>query len=770
MKWTLGALLPLLAVACATPTGGGVPVYPDTLPVTAPTLSAAKPGQLTAATDGRFYAQGLTGKPGDTYVVRYSGDWPKSAGERPAIGVVRIAKTFPSGEALLQAEYLLSEPTPAAADLELWKGASPPGVGKGLARVGGVSSTEVALELGARSGISAGDQYLILRIPKGGERLGSRVVAAVRVTKTTKSGATGVILSRSGKLAEGQWAVFAGPGLEEDRPALIQVSTFLGDSSDAQRDRVVASLKRSVKAAGLKGVTVEVVADSLDPVDPHYSGQTLPLPPTDGHRMLVSGRVDDGKLTLNYTNTGISVAHAMIAATPEPGFACGGVSKADDAALRGLWVNLVAALETHRGRNAVAIVDLERHLQEGGWGGPARWHARDQLAMRWAQAGHTRQALWTVQEDVALAEANEDDPAIVNAVGTLMPLFEELDLKDASLVAAERFYTLRKSLGESVYTMHAWKAYIDSLHTAGRHEEAATEFEAFEAACAPVVEELRTLADEDKPAPWASASCAGDLFFSFLGNVWRNEGPERTAWFSRAEDLAGIMPDQQVAGLRVAQGLAALYAEDHTTAEIAFLEAQRLYRKEQSLPGVARVEALRFNLYLGQDMRQEAFESAMAAAEMYTDMGDVHELISVYRTLPWLYANVPGGQRQIAPYMNRAQPTMREALKYQLASGRPERVAEVFLATGRFVMNTSPADAEALLERAREFALQSTSFGIAARSSFLLAVLARGRGDGAGFRRILDEAGELARLSGDPSLMQQIKALEEGGRPERPTL
>lgn len=161
----------------------------------------------------------------------------------------------------------------------------------------------------------------------------------------------------------------------------------------------------------------------------------------------------------------------------------------------------------------------------------------------------------------------------------------------------------------------------------------------------------------------------------------------------------------------------------------------------------------------------------MAAAEAYSDMGDVHELISVYRSLPWLYANVPQDQRRLGPYINRARPTMREALKYQLASGNPQRVAEVFLATGRFVMLSAPGDAEALLKRAREFALQGTEFGIAARSTFLLAILARGRGDGAGLRRLLDEAKEMAGIAGDAGLLQQIIDVERGGsQPDRPTL
>ena len=770
MKWTLGALLPLVAVACATPQGGGVPSYPDALPVEAPVLTDLEEGTLAQGTDGFLYSAGIDGEPGAAFVIRYGGDWPQGAGDRPALGLARVARRFPSGKVLLQAEYLLPGPNLTGSRLEAWTSPAPPRVGKGLARVGGVSSTEVALEIGAEHGVGAGDQYLIVRPARGGERLGHRVVASVRVTATTKSGSTGRFTARSAKVTEGQWALFVGPGREGRAPLLIEVAAFEGAASNAPRDAVVKALEARVADDGIEGVTVAAVDARFDGLDPHFNGPSIALEPTAGHRMLVAGRVDDGKLMLNYTNTGISVAHAMIAATPERGFAVGAVGALDTDGLLGLWINLSAAAETHRGENAAAIVTLEQRLREPGWTGPARWHARDQLAMRWAQSGYTRQALWTVQQDVALAESESDSDAIVNAVGTLMPLFEELGLADASLLAAERFYTVRKSLGESVYTMHAWKAFIDSLAAAGRHEEAATELAAFEDACAPVLDELRGFADAGEPAAWGAASCAGDLFFAFLGNVWRTEGDARDGWLGRAEELAGLLDRKQVAGLRVAQGLAALYREDHDGAHIAFLEALRLYRQEQSLPGVARVEALRFNLYLAQDMRQEAFESAMAAAEMYAEMGDVHELISVYRTLPWLYANIPIGQAPIAPYMGQARPTMREALKYQLASGRPERVAEVFLATGRFVMTSAPGDAEALLQRAREFALQSTDFGIAARATFLLAVLARGRGDGAGFRSTLDDARELARISGDPNLLQQIMELEEGGNPDRPTL
>jgi tetratricopeptide (TPR) repeat protein len=766
MKAIAVAVLLTFTSACATQSVQ-VPDYPDALPTHPPGLSDLDPGTMAQGGDGYLYARGIEGKPGDGFVVRYGGEWPDSLDDRPILGYVRWLRSYPGGLTLVQPEYLLPGAELNGALLEPWSDSEPPQIGKGLGQVTARSPTEFSFDIGALRGVTAGDQYLVVSTDNLAGRVGARLVGAGTVIRATEGKATAATSLALNPVTQGDWLVFVGPGRQETRPLKIQVARFLRDTDGSAQASVVDALEAYFEQSGEEKITVETVDAEFDPVEPYFAGTNTNLAPTQGHRMLVAGRVDENVITLNYASTGISVAHAMIAATPERGFI---LATPGHPGVFGFAVNLHAASITHRGECAKALVLLEGALRTPGWGGPARWHARDQLAMRWAQAGHPRQALWTVSEDVALAEELGDGDALVNAVGTLMPLYEALGLEDESLLAAERFYRERQAMGDGVFTMHAWKAYIDALAAASRNEEAAEELSAFEVACAPIITKLQQCAEAGQGCQWSQSSCAGDLFYAFLGYVWRTEGDERERWLGRAEEISGLLTPRQVAGLRVAQGLVALYADDYDGARIAFLEASRLYRRLEFSPGVARVSALEFNLHLVQEHRQTAYESAMTAAEIYSDLGDQHELIAIYRTLPWLYANIPRGDARMAPYIGRAKPTMRQALRFQLASGRPERVAEVFLAMGRFVMQANPSDAGPLLERAREFALRSTSFGIAARAQFLLAVLARSRGDETAMRQALEDSRDLAKIAGDPQLLQQIEQLDGGARPASPTL
>ena len=599
-----------------------------------------------------------------------------------------------------------------------------------------------------------------------------QVIGVLNVLTPAKSQSRAKVelIAKGHKAFVGAWAVFGGPG-SEDAPqrTLIQVSKVLGGTQQ-QQQKLAAMVKAHLEAERIENVSVGVIELEVDPLDPHYGGDSAGLPPANGHRLLISGKVvSDGnsdRVVLNYTNTGVSVAHAMIAATPEVGLDVGDPSLADPAALLPLLHNVAASVLTHRGQNAQAIFLLETRLRLGGWGGPGRWHARDQLAMRWAQAGQTRQALWSVREDVALGESNEDPDAVINAVGTLMPLLEDLGLMESSLDEAERFYTQRKAIGPGPYTMHAWRSFIEALFKVNRHEDAERELAEFQNACEPVFEELTGLATRNEPRLWAGASCVGDMFYALLTFYWHSKDEGRRAdYLSRAEELAHLLGQPQMASVRTVQGLEALGRKDLDGAQIAFMEARRLHAAQEYLPGVARVDALTFNLYLTKEDRQSAYETAMNAADVYARLGDVHELVAVYRSLPRLYVNVPPGDQSFAAYARAADDTMAEALRLQLAAGELGNAAEVFFVSGRFRMGSNPGQATQLLQLGRDLALRATRFDVVALTHLFLAMTAQARGDGAAFQSNMEEAKEFARIAGDPALLQTITRIEEGTEP-----
>lgn len=395
--------------------------------------------------------------------------------------------------------------------------------------------------------------------------------------------------------------------------------------------------------------------------------------------------------------------------------------------------------------------------------------------MRWAQAGRLRAALRGVLEDIALAEARDDKDAVINAVGTLMPLYEDLDLMPQSLQAAQRFYDLRRDKGGAQAPVsHARRAWIEALFKADREDDADRELAALAQDCAPALEEARKRAyDPDKPEATGRRSCVLDVYYATLTFYWRSgDEARRQRYLGRLEELAPLMGDQNVAGLRIIQGLEAMRGGDTEGAQIAFLEARRLFEKEENLSGMARVDSLNYQLFLGQDRRQLAFEAAMSGANLYGRARDLHELTNIYRSLTRLFVNVPPEDLSIAPYARAAQQTLTEALRLQLGTGDLGGAAEVFYVSGRFRMATNPQEGQELLERARGLSLRAARFDITALIHLTLAFFDKARGDGASFQSNLTLAEVYARMSGDAGLLQTVIRAREGdsGGDERDTL
>ncbi len=775
--WMMGA------VGCQTGAGAqrqDAPVMPMVLPEAPPAKLPAHNGSnatLVQHTDGFYYAVGFTDpvKVGDDVMLRYGGEWSKRAGRRPLLGLMQVVKTWPAkpDAAMVQPVYMLPGASLKDVQAVLWNHERPPEVGKGLGQLGSIQGSNVQISLDGTSGIQPGDRYLVIGKAAADERLGQRIKGVVMVTQIDQRGARGRLLRSNGPAgaaAEGDTVVFVGAG-DERSPlkGIIEVGKIAGADQTVQLT-VASMLDIYLKELGVQNMAVAVVDVEGDPLDPFYGADDMGRDPVDMPRMMLNGAFVDGRFIFNYTNTGLSVAHAMIAATPEEGMGAGGPSKMGMASMAPIFHNLVAAALTHRGQNARAIHLLESALAPGGWAGRTRWHARDQLAMRWSQIGNHWEALRSVQQDVARAEANDDKPAIINAVGTLMPLYEEVERMELSLDAAERFYTMRKDLGEGINTTHAWRFFIETMYKAGKTEDAEREFAKLTEACQPALKLAQDAFAAGEAPDKAKVSCILDLYGALMSFYWQtSDADKRGQLLEQAEAYAELYPEINKGSIRLIQAMAMLGNNDPDGAMIGFMEARRLFEKDGYTQGMARVDLLTFNLHVLTGQRQLAFEAAMNAADTYARLRDTQEVIGAYRTLLRLYASVPPQDMNFEAYARSAHEVMSEALRLQLAGDDLAGAAEVFLVSGRFRIPTNPQQAVALMERASEVAVRATRFDIAAMSQLNLAMLSDAMGDAGAFQSHLEMAKEYARILGDAELLQNIIQLERGGGGDEPT-
>lgn len=782
--WSVGVCVSALCMSACATGGGGVAavVMPQVLPDAAPEgltrPDGVEGGVVVQHTDGFYYAMGLGAEatPGADVVLTYGGEWTPRAGKRPMVAWMHVAKVYDGADvALVQPVYRLSGVELQGATAKLWTEREPPKLGKGLGVLSSVKEEVAQISIGGPDGVQEGDTYVVLGPADGGQRVGERVKGLVKVTRVEKRGSVVEVMRRegvAGAAAVGDWLLFFEHG--DARPplqAVVEVSPVIGASKGAHK--VVANqLRAYLKAADIENVSVSTIDDEVDPLDPDFGRELAGREVVQTPRMLLSGRMVKGRMVFNYTGTGLSVAHGMIAATPEKGLDAGKGGDVRPKKLATVFHNLVPALLTHRGENGRAMLILEKVLAQPGWEGPNRWHARDQLAMRWSQAGAHWEAIRMVQQDVARGEARGDKAAVINAVGTLMPIYEEIDRMELSLDAAERFFTLRKELGEGIYTDHARRSFIETLYKSGRTEDAEREMEKFKAACQPAIELAEKARSEDKAVASAEVSCVLDLYYMLMTFYWNDPtgDPDRRAQrLEEAEGYVELHPRLSKGSVRLIQAMKMLGEGDFDGSEVGFLEARRLFEKEGYVQGMARVNLLSFNLFMARGDRQQAFEAALIAADTYARVRDTRELMGAYRTMLRLYVNVPMDDMSYQAYARAASEVMSEALRLQFAGDDLGNAAEVFFVSGRFLLGVDPERAVAMLQRASELALRTVRFDIAALSRMTMALVAKQAGDVDAFQTHIGLAREYAQILGDASLLQSIEMLERGRQDQGPT-
>src|SRR5690606_1476051 len=116
---------------------------------------------------------------------------------------------------------------------------------------------------------------------------------------------------------------------------------------------------------------------------------------------------------VNYTGVGPAVGPGMVAAPPEGGVDLGPVDNLSADDLRAFASVLWSSVLVYRGQTSEALMHLHLALNDRTVRGPARWHARDQYAMRWAALDYVEQALWLVLQDEAVAKKRGDRRAFL---------------------------------------------------------------------------------------------------------------------------------------------------------------------------------------------------------------------------------------------------------------------------------------------------------------------------------------------------------------------
>ena len=512
------------------------PTWPDVdvLPTQAPadldrdTSTSA----LRRGSDGLTYIVGGLdegSEVGDTFLGRYSGEWPLEGQPRPPMAAGQIVRVIDGETAIVQMLYAF--PNTDIEALEITWSEEEIGredLGKGVARVIAVRGDEdypeeVDLPLGKNLGVHPGDIYALVS-QRGEDRgalspvdvqLGQRL-AGICLVQRVEDGQASCRIWRGTALhplpvqvREGDTALF----LEHTfgappRQALMQFGPIEGDKGGELRRYLIDQMGQYVETHVSANLSVEPVEVALDPRSETFYRAEYAVDYRGLPQIYVGGAIveRDGEdhLVINYTAIGPSSGPGMIAAPPEHGIDFGPVDDIDGAMLRRICGTLYSGVLINRGQTSEALMHLRQLLSDETLQGSARWHMRDQYAMRWGALGYVSEALWSVLEDEAIARARQDERAELNALGTRVRLYDLLDRPERAFEASDKYLTrqrARSGKGEagapltSAVAMHA-----EMSMSVGKHDEAMA-----------LVDELRAMCPE---------GCEGDLYNMLSGVYW----------------------------------------------------------------------------------------------------------------------------------------------------------------------------------------------------------------------------------------------------------
>lgn len=738
--------------ACAT-TSNNQPTWPevDALPTQAPSdLDVARPAPMLAqGTDGFLWVVGALpddATAGRSFSARYAGDWPLNM-PRPALAVGHVAKRVTKNAAVVSLDYFMPDSTLEGLEVT-WDAQAE--VGKGVSVVAEAADDLVRFPIDTNAGVKSGDVYGVFAPATAKEIQLSRrlrgvcVVTLVGEAQTSCQMWPGPSVLEAPKPAPGDSVIFLehtfGVAPRQAHIAVLEVI----DGDPQIQAKLVKALSSFVNSVPSAKVDVVRLAKSSDPrrADFYHSAELVDY---DGNPTIIVGAsvaiVDGAKhLFVNYTGVGPVSGPGMVAAPPDQGIDLGRVERVSDDQLRSVAGVVFAAVQVYRGQTSEALVTLERLLSSTALRGPLRWHARDQFAMRWLGLGHFHEALWLVEQDMAVANERKDRDAYLNALGTAIRLYDQRNLKDRALNLSNEYLQARTPEKPGVAYRAAVGMHVEMLLGLDRIDEARTRISELETLCPDGCG--GDLVSMLSAAFWATPQTATDFQDELLGKITR---------------LSEAQGGESLAALRVYQGLRALAQGNLEEAVIGFLEAERLYEALSYSSGVARAKYFRMMAEMARKEPNAALEAGAGAIEIQRSLQDFADVSVVYERLATLYTSFDPAQ-QPGPYLSAAGEVLAENVQSALAVGNLGKASESLFAMAAFLMRLGQLDeAKTLLRRAVVYSIDAARFDMTALSHLSLAHIAREQGDFEEFKDEISNARLMAEISKNPDILEAIE-------------
>ncbi len=762
-------LLAMVLSACSTAPSAGGTSWPmvDTLPTGPPEdLNTSAPATvLRFGSDGFAYIVGGipdTVRVGDTFIGRYSGDWPLEDLPRPPLTTGRVVKVFNEKTALVSLSYIM--PNAKTEGLEVTWESEPLGepIGKGIGYVTDTNPggrADVQFNLGAEAGVEIGDIYAILRAPESDSspdvQVSRRVTTVCLVNDVIEDAATCRLWKPSGLLDPpvpvevGQRMLFLEHTFGRAPPTgVIQIASVEGDIDGAGRAALANVFSLYTASLTSPKANIELLEQTFDAtrVDFHQiEGSVVRL---NRPHVVVAGSVREVKgkkhLIVNYTGIGSPIGPRIVAAPPEGGVDMGPLDDLSSDRLLSFAGTVWSAMLVFRGQTSEALVHIKSFLDDKRLSGPLRWHLRDQFAMRWVALGDIRQAKWLVEEDLAVARATNDRDAYLNALGTVIHLHDQLEMPERALASAKEYLDARAAEKPSSTYISAQSMYIQMLLGAERVEKAKTEIEALIKTC--------------------PEGCDGQLASALGGIAWSIPKTEQATIDLVVDTIVGHAKkdgEAAMATARFLQGVVAMRGEEFEQALIAFLESGRLYESHGDRLGQSRAKYLEMLAQMRRNEPDSALKAGFTALMMAEEFQDYRDVSDIYLQLTRLYT--PREEMKTGPYLTAALEIFTQNIQCRLATGDEAGAAESLHALGSFLLRVQkPAEAKVTFQRAVYYSIRTARFDVTAMSHLSLAVVARLENNLEEFRDEIRRAKLMAEISGDEAIQ---RAIEEALKP-----
>lgn len=777
MKFGLVVTLVAMSVACGT-SRPQVDVWPqvDALPSSPPSDLDVKAAASTLRRAGDGYLYVVGGIPdavdvGSTFHARYSGDWPLNDLPRPALARGTVLRRYDDQAAVVSLDYQFPSAELEGLEISWDEATTDEKMGKGLGTVLEVEAgpnTDLRLDVGTDVGVQTGDIYAIVK-PAAEPSEATDVQVPRRLTNICLVDEVADETSTCRLWRGSRFLIGAGvPNVGDEilfmehtfgrkpRPARILIAQIEGDEEGTIRETLTNLFQKYSESVTNANLTVETSDRSVDATREDFFRYDREFPHGGVPTILVGASIvdtgDGESLMLNYTGIGPASGPGMFAAPPEGGVSAGPPNDLDAYVLRAFAGTAWGGVQVLRGQTSEALMHLHLMLRDKSVYGPLRWHIRDQYAMRWAALGNTDMSIWLVAEDEAAAQADDDQKAYLNALGTMVRLLERVGQTEAAVGAAREYLDARQGDKPSSTWLSAVAMYAEMLTANDEIEEAKEWVDVLLGACPD--------------------GCGGDLNSLLSGVYWtlpEEEDSYREELLERFADFVPEDANERQASVRYLQGINALQDERFDDALIAFLEAERLFDEADHLPGVSRAKFYNFVTQLRREEPQKAFETAIESLETTRELRDFESAARTYEVLANLYMNL-APDAQPGPYLAAAQDVMLSAVKSQLARGDFAGAADSFFSLGVFLVKVGQLDrAQSILQQGILFAIRSASFDVAAMSHLYLGLIARNKGDQETFLDEINRARVMGSIADDPSILETIEEALKPPEPEAPT-